>query len=209
MAGGVANKLAYIPGVSREGGKNFVNTVVDHLNKTAGMDLMAGWNGMYHSTIKHGIRKMLMVDEMWKQVISRSYIKSSLAAHARVALGMTDNREIAEFVHRFQEGMIRPSGEIFSIKALKEEAVALYSKQDLDPSEMRRQVDLYVSKHKDIRDGGIVIMSAIRREEIASNIVREIREATFTSPLDQNDKEAFKARQARGEKIQKSVPTWI
>ena len=200
LAGGVANKLAYIPGVSREGGKNFVNTVVDHLNKTAGMDLMAGWNGMYHSTIKHGIRKMLMVDEMWKQVISRSYIKSSLAAHARVALGMTDNREIAEFVHRFQEGMIRPSGEIFSIKALKEEAVALYSKQDLDPSEMRRQVDLYVSKHKDIRDGGIVIMSAIRREEIASNIVREIREATFTSPLDQNAKEAFKARQARGEK---------
>lgn len=199
LGGGIARTLSYIPGVSKEAGKNFVNKVVDHLNKASGMDLINKWNGLYHSTLKQGTRKMLLTDEMWKQIIARSYIKSTLAAEA-VSMGMRDNRQIAEFVHRYGEGMLLSSGELFSLKNLRKQGIELYSKEGLPPDQLNKTVDLYVDRLKDIREGDIIIMSAERREAIAKNILREIEEATFTTPLNRASREAFEARTARGDR---------
>ena len=149
-----------------------------------GKGLATLWDGLYHGLLRQGTRKMVGFDQLFKQITARSHINAYLGIEAQVRYGLKNTEDIAEFVGKYGYGLIRPSGEIISKKALFKEAHDKYSNQ-YTGKQLKERIDSYIHEHSELRDeNGVLLMTAEKRFEMADSILNEAQEWTFQTPHD-------------------------
>ena len=169
------------------GGKKLQDKTYRFVDKVADAPVVShlgdALDGLYHSTLKQGLRKLVAFDEFAKNMMAYSYVRSSLATHASLVMKLDNPKAINDFVMKMEKGMIMPNGELFSIEGLADYAQTEFHKihgRD-NPEAWESFRKEFFEKHADLKEGDVVIMSAKHREEIADKIRKEIEEATFTT----------------------------
>ena len=182
------------------GGKSLSKVVGRYRASSLAGFMAKMWDPFLNSVWSQPIRKMIRSDEIFKQINSRALIFSRLAAEAKLPApyghGLTDNKEIAEFVHTYSEGLWK-DGVGFSAARIRQDALVKAKELEVPPDSMDSFLEGYYNKHYHLRDAeGNIIMHGDRRADMMHDAITQANDNTFQNPLKQSAEESYPARLA-------------
>ena len=170
----------------------------------AGKKLSGYWDGFLFATMRQPGRKLMMIDQLFKQAVYKSKIRSELAVYAQRDLKLKDKKKIATFIAELEDGMTLPNGQRYSQQNLKNWAYQKASEMELNPEETYAYADGIVrnwSNNMNVGvEGGMTPFTSSfgpfsneARERLAESAWRKSQEYTFQTPHGQIANEALGA----------------